>query len=314
MEKSKISLVFMGTPDFAVPSLDSLYKAGYDIKAVITQKDRKRGRGKKIQYTPIKEKALDLGLKVFQPEDINDGSMEELLKSLNPDFMVVVAYGQILKQRILDIPKYGSYNVHASLLPKYRGAAPINWVILNGEVETGITIMEMEKGLDTGDIISSSSIKIKDQDTTEDIHDQLAILGSDLIVKTLEDIYKGDSVKTQQDHSKSSYAPMLSKEMGLIDWDKSGRDIVNLVRGLRPWPSAYTRYKNDTLKIHKASLIDEEYKGENGQIVKITQNQIYVKVKDGSIMIEELQFPGKRKMETSEYLKGNSLKLGTILK
>lgn len=314
MEKNKISLVFMGTPDFAVPSLDSIYKAGYEIKAVITQKDRKRGRGKKIQYTPVKQKALELGLEVLQPENINDSGVEEMLKSLKPDFIVVVAYGQILKQSILDIPKYGSYNIHASLLPKYRGAAPINWVILNGEKETGVTIMEMAKGLDTGDIISISSIKIKDDDTTEDIHDKLAALGSDLIVKTLEDIFKGDSKKTPQDHSKSSYASMLSKEMGLINWDKSGEDIVNLIRGLKPWPSAYTRYKDDTVKVHKARLIDEDYEGINGEIVNLTSDTIYVKVKDGVIEIEELQFPGKKKMQTSEYLKGNSIELGTVLK
>ncbi len=314
MGKNKISLVFMGTPDFAVPSLESIHKADYDIKAVVTQKDRKRGRGKKIQYTPVKQKALELGLEVLQPDDINDSDVEDMLKSLNPDFIVVVAYGQILKQNILDIPKYGCYNIHASLLPKYRGAAPINWVILNGEEKTGVTIMEMAKGLDTGDIISSSSIKIKDEDTTEDIHDELSILGSQLIVNTLEDIFRGDAKNTPQDHSKSSYASMLSKEMGLIDWEKSGRDIVNLVRGLKPWPSAYTRYKTETIKIHKARLIDKEYEGINGQIVRLTQDQIHVKVKDGSIVIEELQFPGKRKMETSEYLKGNSMDLGTVLK
>lgn len=314
MDKSKISIVFMGTPDFAVPSLDSIYKAGYNIKAVITQKDKKRGRGKKLQYTPIKQKALDLGLEVLQPENINHSSTEDLLRSLKPDFIVVVAYGQILKQSILDIPQYGCYNIHASLLPKYRGAAPINWVILDGEDETGVTIMEMAKGLDSGDIILKSSIAIELEDTTEDLHDKLAELGSILIIQALENIYIGDFKKIPQDHSKSTYASMLNKEMGLIDWNKSGKDIMNLIRGLKPWPSAYTIYKDETIKIHRASLIDEDYQGVNGQIVKINQDSIYVKVKDGTISIEELQFPGKKKMLTSEYLKGNSIELASVLK
>jgi methionyl-tRNA formyltransferase len=299
MEKSKLRLVFMGTPDFAVPSLSSLYDDGYSIEAVITQKDKKRGRGKKLQYTPVKQKALELGIEVFQPENINDDETKEMLREINPDFIVVVAYGQILKKDILEIPKYGCYNVHASLLPKYRGAAPINWAIINGENETGVTIMEMAQGLDTGDMIISSSIRIDSGDTTEDIHDKLANLGADLIVEALEKIFKGNAEKIPQDHSKSSYASMLSKEMGMIDWNNDGEDIINLIRGLKPWPSAYTMYKGDMIKIHKASLSDEKYDGANGEIVKVSKDEIYVKIKDGSIKIEELQFPGKKKMRTS---------------
>lgn len=314
MQKSKIRLVFMGTPDFAVPSLNSLYNAGYSIEAVITQKDKKRGRGKKLQYTPVKQKALELGIEVFQPNSVNEDKMKEILEAINPDFIVVVAYGQILKNDILRIPKYGCYNVHASLLPKYRGAAPINWAIIEGESETGVTIMEMEEGLDTGDMILSSAIKIGKEDTTENIHDELADLGAELIIKALEGIFKGNLEKTSQDHTKSSYASMLSKEMGMIDWNADGSDIVNLIRGLKPWPSAYTIYKDNMLKIHKASLSDKKYDGINGEIVKVTSNAIYVKVGDGSIKIEELQLPGKRKMETSEYLKGNSIEVGSILK
>lgn len=314
MDKSKISIVFMGTPDFAVPSLDSIYKAGYNIKAVITQKDKKRGRGKKLQYTPVKQRALELGLEVFQPERINHSNIDEILKSLDLDFIVVVAYGQILKKKILDIPKYGSYNIHASLLPKYRGAAPINWAIIDGEEKTGVTIMEMAQGLDTGDIVLASEIAINKEDTTENIHHKLSELGSNLIVEALEKIYSGKSKTIPQDHSKSTYASMLNKEMGLIEWNKSGRDIVNLIRGLKPWPSAYTMYNDQTIKIHKASLIDENYQGAIGEIVNITKDSIYVKANDGTIKIEELQFPGKKKMKTSEYLKGNSVELGTILK
>ncbi len=314
MEESKIKVVFMGTPDFAVPSLNSIYNAGYSIEAVITQKDKKRGRGKKLQYTPIKQKALELGIKVLQPDSINSDETKKLLYEINPDFIVVVAYGQILKKDILNMPKYGCYNVHASLLPKYRGAAPINWVIINGENETGVTIMEMEEGLDTGDMIISSPIIIDKEDTTEDIHDKLADLGSNLIVEALDQIFKGNLQKIPQDHSKSSYATMLSKEMGIIDWNMNGNNIINLIRGLKPWPSAYTRYKEDIIKIHKASLSDKDYDGINGEIVKITHDGIYVKIKKGTLKIEELQFPGKRKMETSEFLKGNSVEIGIILR
>lgn len=314
MEKSKVKVVFMGTPDFAVPSLNSIYKAGYSVEAVVTQKDKRRGRGKKLQYTPVKQEALELGIEVFQPENINDDSSKKFLEDIDPDFIVVVAYGQILRKDILSIPKYGCYNVHASLLPKYRGAAPINWVIIEGEDETGVTIMEMEEGLDTGDMILRSAIKIDKEDTTEDIHDRLAKLGAKLIVEALENMLSGEVEKLPQDHSKSSYASMLSKDMGKIDWKDKGKDIINLIRGLKPWPSAYTIYNDDMIKIHKASLSDKEYSGANGQIVKVTRDEVYVKTKDGSIKIEELQFPGKRKMKTSEYLKGNSIDEGTILK
>jgi methionyl-tRNA formyltransferase len=314
MEKSKTKVVFMGTPDFSVPSLNSLYNAGYSIEAVITQKDKKRGRGKKLQYTPVKQRAVELEIEVFQPENINDDKSKKILESINPDFIVVVAYGQILRKDILSIPRYGCYNVHASLLPKYRGAAPINWVIIEGENETGVTIMEMEEGLDTGDMILSSVIKIDKEDTTEDIHDKLANLGSELIVEALEKIFEGNAEKTPQDHLKSSYASMLTKEMGKIDWNDTGSNIVNLIRGLKPWPSAYTIYNEDMVKIHKVSLTDKEYNGINGEIVKVTQDEIYVKIEDGSIKIGELQFPGKRKMTTSEYLKGNSIEVGTVLK
>lgn len=313
MEKSKIKVVFMGTPDFAVDSLESIHKAGYSVEAVITQKDKRRGRGKKLQYTPVKEKALELGLEVYQPENINSDESKAILEDISPDFIVVVAYGQILTSDILNIPKYGSYNVHASLLPKYRGAAPINWVIIDGEDKTGVTIMEMEKGLDSGDMVLKRSIDIDIEDTTEDIHDSLAKLGADLIVEALESIYNGSSETIGQDHSKSTYASMLTKEMGRIDWNSDGRDIVNLIRGLKPWPSAYTMYNEDMVKIHKAKVDDSEFDGVNGEIVSVTQDKVYVKIKEGSLIIEELQFPGKRKMETSEYLKGNTIELGTVL-
>ncbi len=314
MEKSNYKIVFMGTPDFAVPTLKSIYRSGYKIEAVITQQDKRKGRGKKIQYTPVKEEALKLNLQVFQPENVNDKETIDMLRDINPDFIVVVAYGQILKTEILEIPKYGCYNVHASLLPKYRGAAPINWAIINGESETGVTIMEMERGLDTGDMILSSSIAINIEDTTEDIHDALSLLGGELIDKALESIIKGDFTKEKQDHENSTYASMLNKEMGRIDWEDSGEDIVNLIRGLKPWPSAYTSYEEEIVKIHKATYLKEAVDGINGEIKKSDKDGIYVKVKDGLIRLEELQFPGKKRLHVKEYLKGNSVKIGEVLK
>ncbi|NLV89067.1 MAG: methionyl-tRNA formyltransferase [Tissierellia bacterium] len=309
-----MKIVFMGTPQFAVPTLEALYKEGYDIGLVITQKDKPKGRGKKILFTPVKEKAVELGLEVFQPDSINSPDAIEKISSLNPDFIVVVAYGQILKKSVLEIPKYGCYNVHASLLPKYRGAAPINWAIIDGEKETGITIMEMEEGLDTGDIVLTEAIPIENDDDAISIHDKLSILGGKLITKALEGIVEGKLEKTPQDHSLSSYASMLSKDIGKIDWNSNGESIINLIRGLKPWPSAYTDYKGETIKIHKASLTDEIKDGVCGQIVKVDNTGIYVITKDKIILLEEIQFPNKRKMTVEEYLRGNSIEEGIILK
>lgn len=308
-----MKIVFMGTPDFAVPSLKALYDGGHSIDLVISQMDKPKGRGKKLKYTPVKESALELGLEVYQPENINHREAIEKIKEINPDFIVVVAYGQILKKEILDIPKYGCYNVHASLLPKYRGAAPINWAIINGEKETGVTIMEMEEGLDTGDMVLCESIEIHQDDDKETLNDKLAILGGKLIATSLGMIKSGKVSKIPQEHELSSYASMLNKKMGKIDWNLSGENVVNLIRGLKPWPSAYTSYKDTIVKIHKAILSHENKSGENGEIIRVDTSGIYVNSSDKVIIIEELQFPGKRKLKVSEYLKGNSIEEGIIL-
>ena len=309
-----MKIVFMGTPDFAVPTLESLFSRGYSIDLVITQKDRPKGRGKKVQYTPVKEKALELGLEVFQPENINDKESMEMIRKANPDFIVVVAYGQILKKQILELPKYACLNVHASLLPKYRGAAPINWVIVDGEKETGVTIMEMAEGLDTGDMILWESIGIGSDDDAPIIHDKLSELGGRLIVDALENIKSGNFSKIVQDHSLSSYASMLSKETGIINWDDRGDKIKNLVRGLKPWPSAYTKYGEDVVKIHEVDVIDKIKEGKNGEIVKVDSQGIYVNTMDKTIVIKELQFPGKKKLSVTDYLRGNSIEEGVILR
>ena len=310
---TKTKIVFMGTPDFAVESLEALYKNDYDIKLVITQKDKKRGRGKKLQHTPVKEKALALGLEVCQPENINDQDIVSVLKDIEPDFIVVVAFGQILKKEILDIPKYKCINVHASLLPKYRGAAPINWAIVEGEKETGITIMEMAEGLDTGDMISKVSVEIEKDDNYISMHDKLSFLGADLLVKTIEDIKNDEAKFTPQDDSLSSYASMIYRGTGKIDWNSSGKDIINLMRGLVPWPVAFTNYKEEPLKIYSAELIERFNKDESGMIVKVSDEGLFVNCEDSTLIVKEFQFPNKKRMLVKDYLKGNTIEVGTLL-
>lgn len=306
-------IIYMGTPDFAVPSLESIYNAGHEILLVISQKDKPKGRGKKVLYTPVKEKALELSLEVYQPENINDVESIDKIRGLNPDFIVVAAYGQILKKELLSIPKYGCLNVHASLLPKYRGAAPINWAIINGEKHTGISIMKMEEGLDTGDVVMLSSFEISEQDDYMSIHDKLAELGGEMVVEAIDLISSGKASYTPQDHESSTYASMIFKNTGIIHWNKSGIDIINLIRGLKPWPSAYTYYKGEMVKIHNAIFTNEKSSGEMGEIIKVDKEGIYVNVEDGMVIVKELQFSGKKKLTVKEYLAGNSIEKGIIL-
>lgn len=309
-----MKIVFAGTPDFAVPTLEELFKSGYDIPLVITQKDKPKGRGKKLQYTPVKEKALELGLEIYQPDNINNEESLKILEEIHPDFLIVVAYGQILKKKVLDIPKIDCINVHASLLPKYRGAAPINWSIINGEKETGVTIMKIEEGLDTGDMISKGIVPILEDDNATSIHDKLSKLGGELLVSTLKDIAEGKAVYTPQNDEESSYAPMLYKDTGKIDWNKSAREIFNHVRGLTPWPGAFTYYNDSQVKVHKVKLSDQNSQGEPGKIIEVSNNGVAVNTSDKIILIEELQFPNKRRMKVMEYLAGNTIDTGTILK
>ncbi|WP_077367347.1 methionyl-tRNA formyltransferase [Anaerosalibacter sp. Marseille-P3206] len=308
-----MKIIYMGTPDFAVFPLQKLFEENNNIPLVVSQEDKPKGRGKKLLPTPVKEKALELGLEVFQPKDINSEESIKKIRDIQPDFIVVAAYGQILKEEILSIPKYGCINIHASLLPRYRGAAPINWVIINGESETGITIMKMGKGLDTGDILLKESIPITEEDDSITIHDKLSNLGGNLIVKALKGVKEGYINPVEQDHSKANYAPMIYKKMGRIDWSKSGEEIVNFIRGLKPWPFAYTFYNDLNIKIHKARVTDKFKDGVNGQIVKVTEEGVFVNTKDSCVVIEELQFPGKRKMLVSEFIKGNNLEVGIVL-
>lgn len=309
-----MNIVFMGTPDFAVPALNALEKNGHNIQLVITQQDKPRGRGKKFKFTPIKEKALALGIEVFQPANINDEDSVNKIKELNPDFLVVVAYGQILKSEVLNIPKYHCLNIHASILPKYRGAAPINWAIIHGEQETGITIMDMDEGLDTGDILHLDKTPIGEDDDALTVHDRLAEMGAKLIVEAIDDIVSGDIAAVKQEDHRSNYAPMIFKDTGKIDWSMSKEEIFNLVRGLQPRPGAHTIYKDAKIKIHKVECAAFSKDVENGEIIKVSKDGVYVKVKNGSIVVKEWQFPGKKRLSVRDYLVGNRIEEGIVLK
>ena len=310
-----MKVIFMGTPDFAVPTLEKLFnEENIEIELVVSQLDRRRGRGKAMHFTPVKEKALDLGLDVYQPENINSEESIEKIRSIAPDFIIVVAFGQILKKEILSIAKYGCINVHASLLPKYRGAAPINWAIINGEEVTGITIMEMDEGLDSGDMLNKISIDIEPLDDYPSLHDKLSKAGGDILIKTLMEIVRERVNPEVQNDSISNYAPMIFKDTGEIDWKDSAKNIANKVRGLKPWPTAYTSYKDDIIKIHLAQVLDESLGEIPGEIVKVSDEGVFVSTGDKTLLIKELQFPNKKKMSVMDYLRGNEIDKGIILK
>lgn len=309
-----MKIVFMGTPEFAVPSLVSLHESGYTVDLVITQEDKPKGRGKKLQATPVKEKALELGFEVYQPKNVNSKESVEKIKALDPDFIVVVAYGQIIRKSILEIPKYDIINVHASLLPKYRGAAPINWSIIDGEKETGVTIMEIQEGLDTGDMILKESIAIEDEDDAITITEKLSKLGGKMLPEAILGLVDGSLSKKKQDDSLSSYASMMNKELGHIDWNKSAFEIRNLIRGLKPWPSAFTYLNDEIVKIHGAEVSDEDIEVPLGQIVRVDKEYIYIKCGQGLLKVFEIQFPNKKKMLVADYLKGNSIESGIVFK
>ncbi|KAA5806084.1 methionyl-tRNA formyltransferase [Thermoanaerobacterium thermosaccharolyticum] len=308
-----MNIVFMGTPEFAVPSLEKLIESGHNVMLVITQPDKPKGRGKKISYSPVKECAIKNNIEVFQPPKLkNNKEIFDKLSQLNPDLIVVAAYGKILPEEILQIPRYGCINVHASLLPKYRGAAPINWAIINGEKETGITIMYMEKGLDTGDILLQMSIPILEEDNSETIHDKLAVLGGNALIDAINKMVDGTLMPVKQDDSKATYAPILEKSMGLIDWQKDAVEIKNLVRGLRPWPVAYTYYKGNMLKIWAAEVYSYEGKEKPGTVI-YAGNTLVVKCGKDALKILEIQSEGTRRMTVEEYLRGHIIGKGEQL-
>lgn len=308
-----MKIVFMGTPEFAVPSLKMLIDK-YDVLAVLTQPDRPKGRGKKLAFSPVKEVALASGITVYQPLKLKkEPEVIEAIKNLEPDFIIVVAFGQILPKEVLDIPKYGCINLHASLLPKYRGAAPLNWCIINGEKVSGNTTMLMDVGLDTGDMLLKSQYEITDNMTYGELHDILMMDGAELLYKTIEGMKNNEIVPIKQEDSQSCYASLISKETGKIDWTKSALNIKNLIRGLNPWPVAYTVYKGENMKVFSATVIDEKLQIEPGTIVGVSKAGIKVATGEGILLIEEIQFPNGKRLKVQEYIKGNSIEEGIKL-
>jgi methionyl-tRNA formyltransferase len=304
--------VFMGTPSFACPFLEALLEKE-EVVAVVTQPDRPSGRGRKFSQSPVKEMAIRNGLRVLQPESVkNEGFFSEL-KNLCPDLIVVVAFGEILQKRILDIPKWGAINVHASLLPKYRGAAPIQWAIINGDEVTGISIIRMDEGMDTGEILHLQEVPIQPDETAGELEDRISIIGAKCLIKTLRDIEEGKAILKPQDHSLATYAPKLKKGDGEIDWRHSAKDIRNRIRGMNPWPVAFTFLDGKLLRIFKAKIVNSETKGNPGEVIEAKGDNLFIQTGDGVLLLQEVQLEGRKRMAVSEFLRGYCLKKGTIL-
>lgn len=298
----------MGTPEFSVPCLKSLIKEGHKISAVYTQSDKPKGRGNKLAMPPVKEVALENNLPVFQPKTLKIEEEYQRIKEINPDVIVVVAYGKILPKNILDIPKYGCINVHASLLPAYRGAGPIQWCVINGEKKTGITTMQMSEGLDTGDMLLKEEVEILPNETSGELHDRLMNIGADLLIRTLNQL---DSITPEkQDDSVSNYAPMLTKALCPINWEDSATKVHNLVRGLNPWPVATAEFNDKSLKIYETEPI--ERKGRPGEILSL--NPFIVACGEGAVIVKSLQREGKKRMASEDFVRGVQIKIGDIFK
>ena len=300
-------IVFMGTPDFAAASLKKLIDEKYDIAAVFTQPDKPRDRGMKLSYSPVKELALENNIPVYQPTKLRDGTATELIKSLRPDILVVVAYGRILPDDMLEVPKYGAINVHASLLPKYRGAAPIQWAVLNGDKITGVTTMYLASEMDTGDIIYTAETEIE---TSGELFDRLMVMGAELLDRTLRDIEDGTAPRTQQDHSKASYVKMLDKSLSPIEWAKTPREIIKQIYGLQPWPVATAELDGKVFKIYSAEYTQNKTVKAPGSVVSAGKKGIEIACLGGeTLLITELQAAGKKRMKASDYLLGHPIKV-----
>ena len=308
-----MKIVFMGTPDFAVGALEALVEAGHEVVAVVTQPDKPKGRGKEMQQTPVKACALKYNIEVFQPVKIKTPEAVEVLRGYDADLFVVAAFGQILSKEILDMPKFGCVNIHASLLPKYRGAAPIQWAILDGEKETGVTIMQMNEGLDTGDMLTKVIVPIEDNDTGESLFDKLAQAGAKLLLETIPQMEAGILKPEPQDDSLSTYAKMIKKEMGLIDWKKEAVVLERLVRGMNSWPSAYTHFNGKTLKIWEADVENAETTAEPGTVVEVTKNNIKVQTGQDLLVLKQIQLEGKKRMDVAAFLLGYKVEEGMVL-
>jgi len=306
-------IIFFGTPSFALPALQSLLKGPDEVVGVVTQPDREKGRGRKIVISPVKELALQRGLTLLQPEKAKDEAFKEAVRGLRPDLIAVVAFGQILPKSILNIPRYGAVNVHASLLPRYRGAAPIAWAILKGENVTGVTTMVMDEGMDTGDILLQTEVPIGHEETCENLHDRLATLGAQLLSKTLEKMKAGEIRPIPQDHSKATYAPPLKKEDGHIHWEKEAGEIDRQIRAFNPWPGAFTKWGERFLKVFGGEVRTRAPSGRPGEVVWVGSDFIEVETGKDSYLIEEVQLEGRKRMAIREFLSGHSISVGTVL-
>lgn len=306
-------ILFMGTPDIAAEALKMLIKEKFDVVGVVTQPDKPRGRKQVLTPPETKTAALEYGIPVFQPEKLKNGELEPVLNELKPDLIAVVAYGKILPEYVLDFPKYGCINMHGSLLPKYRGAAPIQWAVINGEKTTGVTTMKMDKGLDTGDMLISRSIDIDRYETSGELFERIAALGAETLAETINNIDKISPV--HQNDAEATYAPIIKKEMAEINWSMPSDKISKLICGMNPWPVAYTHYNGETLKIFRAEFSDEKTEGADGEIICADKNKgLKVKCGKGCIFIHELQFSGSKRMMIGDYLRGHSFENGAVLK
>ncbi len=305
-------IIFMGTPEFAAPAIDSLLAAGHEIAAVFSQPDKPKGRGYSLAPPPVKVKAMEHNIPVYQPKSMRDGEALKIFNEIKPDVGVVIAYGKILPQEILDAPQYGCINVHASLLPKYRGAAPIQWSVIDGEPKTGVTTMQMDAGLDTGDMLLKSETAILPDETAGELHDRLSAMGAQLIVKTLDALAKGELRPEKQDDSLTCYAKMLTKELCAVDWSRSAQEIHNQIRGLSPWPVATAVLEGKKLKLHRSAVssLDAPEAG-CGEIISL--EPLTVKCGSGAVELLEVQAEGKKRMFSADYLRGHKIELGTIL-
>lgn len=309
-----MNIVFMGTPNFAVPSLKKLINE-FGVTAVFTQPDRPKGRGKKLTMSPVKEVALKHNIPVYQPVKIkNDNEVIQELSKMKPDFIIVVAFGQILPKEVLDIPKYGCINLHASLLPKYRGAAPINWSIIKGEKITGNTTMLMDIGLDTGDMLLKNEVEITENMTAGELHDKLTILGAELLIETIKKVVDKLIKPEKQINENSCYASMLDRNIAKINWRLKASEIHNLVRGLNPWPIAITSYDNLVMKIYKTHVENITSNKEPGTILSVDKNGITVSTGEGVLVIEKIQFPNGKPLFVEQFINGHSIEVGKILK
>ena len=307
-------LIFMGTPDFSLPTLKALIRHGHHIPAVVTQPDRPKGRGKKMTPPPVKMLAVEQGIEVLQPERASEASFCEQIESMEPDLIIVVAFGQILKKRLLAIPEWGVINIHASLLPRYRGAAPIQWAILNGDARTGLTVMRMDEGLDTGPILFQDPVSILDDETAGDLHDRLAHRSGDLIIKALNRMSEGDVKEMPQDNAAATYAPKIEKSMCVVDWKKPAGKVSALIRALDPMPGAFTTRQGKNIKLFSSRVIDTgRPEVIPGRVVGMGGDGLIVESGQGAVEIGKMQYPGKKRLSAKDFLLGFPLPGGTIL-